>query len=628
MSTPPEKPSRVNLYNLYKRLVERAIGGKVAPPGGLTPRELTDIIFTAIDRNEFDPNEVGTMTALIERCVYEHQGTLSDIAHGSSLCHSITNSLPIPLSDTESQKTGLIARILYLLKSLREHTQLIVAFLLAGTLLALIGVAAQSGSSLFSAMRGVPNWSAAYNVESKALSVESDSTWTSAPSNPSYEAITLSPVFDPERYEEAPAPTMDLVTGVDGTYAPYTIFDPPLNSTHRLFVYTTIDSNYGFHRVTGTRRPATGPKPQPTAIYDAEFAVRFQPGEVVLIPAPSPDTVILSYRTKPRNVEVSFYRGPADDLFALSAYRGKVTLHYRVAARQDYSFEELPNTPFVSRPSSLPANVLQDAQVVISAIGQLPAPTYAQTVRRLHAYFSGFSVSPIDLSHQQKNKFLTVSLQRRGVCRHRARSFFVVSNALGIETRLVENRRHSFCEVRLPNGHWRRMEFRLGESEGPPSPQTSSWSGDMPPLVVSEVSMLGPFLLFTVLAFCLLAWMSIRRKTDLRGHLIQTASRDSSQSITHHHHREDHVNTSAGWLLTRKIILLVQSQIRSSHLSIDPDMMSSMECDCFNRIRQLNADSIDSTADFADLGHHYWDCYRIMHFFERMDHIDRATHRE
>ncbi|MCC6910285.1 MAG: hypothetical protein IT430_20315 [Phycisphaerales bacterium] len=470
-------------------------------------------------------------------------------------------------------------------------------------------------------------WSAAYATEARAAKAAAGG-WSSMPSQPVYREFDPDPTLDPATLDFGRSPDMDLETSIDGVYARRDeAFDPPLYWTHRLHVFSTVDSAYQFHPAPMVEGGPLGPAPQRGKAYRADVQVVFRSTQPVPLPAPAPGSIIVECRTSP-DVDITFAQDDGDGLYVSSNYRGKVRLRYTIIAPPDYAFAALPEVPFEPSAAPLPPNVAADAQQVVAAIGDLPAPTYAGTVRRLQSYFAGFTVGPIDRTRMQRNEFLTVALQRRGVCRHRSRAFFVVANAVGVETRLVENQRHSFCEVRLPDGSWRRIEFRLEGAEG--APGIGGGAGYVPRYF--PLSSLVPIIGLSIVAVLLLALIGSRRRADVAAHFVHASvPLDRSLDRAWRDRR-----SGVSWEVTADLVRLVRITL-IDRLDLRPQPPHGLRAACKRRripqgvqermihVMELDLRSLHARTDPAVLDDCYWDSLRIMHHLERMGDIERPT---
>ena len=89
-------------------------------------------------------------------------------------------------------------------------------------------------------------------------------------------------------------------------------------------------------------------------------------------------------------------------------------------------------------------------------------------VERLTEWFRSFT--PGEMPAPGRDPLADLVLSQKGVCRHRARGFFVLALSLGIPTHLVVNEAHAFVEVWVPQavgeqegkGGWQRIDLGGG----------------------------------------------------------------------------------------------------------------------------------------------------------------------
>src|SRR5262249_16041117 len=71
-------------------------------------------------------------------------------------------------------------------------------------------------------------------------------------------------------------------------------------------------------------------------------------------------------------------------------------------------------------------------------------------------YFRGFEAKALPPTTGDIYRDLCDS--KAGVCRHRAFSFMITCNTLGIPARYVQNEAHAFIEVWFPERRWQRID--------------------------------------------------------------------------------------------------------------------------------------------------------------------------
>ena len=359
--------------------------------------------------------------------------------------------------------------------------------------------------------------------------------------------------------------------------------------------------------------------------YTVTVALDAQRDTRVPLPTPSADARVISFS----DPTITLFRDDADMLYAQCAQRGVHEVTYTIGTPGDYSFAPFPgpDVPFVPEPQPLPANVRADAEFVLDVIGAIPGASHTATVRRLHQYCAGFAVCPLEPDDLQANDFLTLALARKGVCRHRARVFFVLARAAGIPTRLVENRVHSFCEVRQPDGTWRRIEFRLGVDEGAPN-ATRSTSPDQRSAIASRAPGGHPVLLIASIVGGLLIvlvgaatlwWL----RTMSTSHGIATID---AAAVPPTRGRRDDTAHSLGALQGVTHALLAQVRHRAGYrFGVSPEDTTALRAAVDRtpmpeRARRGFAGVFDAPAPDAlasdDIESLYWSCWHVLQWLE------------
>ncbi len=583
-----------DLRNAYRRLLERATGVDLLQPGGLTPRE-AEVSLQKAFGDDADEGRIAELTTLLERCAYADRGSDSDRERGLQICAALEQLIPTE----RAKRRSLSMRIPSSLAPI-----ILVALLIAFVVFAISRIDFSFGRVGGSVKPSVAtdvrtDWQARQTSELDV--VEQFSGDWATPSRD----VTWHQMRIPEILQDRPRNTLgsvglDIDTGTDGTYENADDpFRPPLNWTHRMYVFDFVNGRYEFVSTPANSAFGEGPSLQDREEFVVVVTVDPRPGRPVPVPTPAPDSWVTEFTTSPR-VRSTFYRDTHGQLYFTAQARGRVKLQYTVSGRRDdYDNTPLPAVSFEAEPANLPANVAADAAVVIDAIGGIPALTYENTVRRLHSYFAGFAVAPIDQSEQRANEYLTVALARKGVCRHRARAFFITANAAGVRTRLVENRCHSFCEVLLPDGNWRRLEFRLGNEEGPPGLQLAQLTG-MSPLNRAGTLTIFLFVLIPFAGFAMLCLAGLRsrdRRLYFAGSQANRQDRWLQRAI-----RDERFGRSTVSLQLRERILAEFGELES-------DTPANIE----QRLRDLRATS--QCGDAFELQRTFWNCRNIMRWF-------------
>ncbi|MCE9584126.1 MAG: transglutaminase-like domain-containing protein [Planctomycetes bacterium] len=512
------------LHVAYTRLLERAAKTGWISPGGLTPREQCPLL--AAHENIPESHRPGwiRLETLLDLCVYAGRGTVEEIREAMVLCAERSEVFAQPPPRPTGQP---VARKVWPGFLHRVPASVIVLLVAVGSIalapLVLRGIKGSglldsraSESASTASARGT--WTREVHGEREAVSRFSKE-WSTPPAKATVDRLAIDPVNRKE-YRQA-RQAMDLTTGHDG-YFPDAVdpFSPRLNWTHRLQVYTGISPAFECLAASPTRKSAFARQAKGPFVHRASVRVSLVAGKPVSVPCSTPDAMVSEYRTTGA-VSLKFTRDDGDGLCVTGDVTSEIDLSYTLTGNTDYWNAPLPDSPLVPVEVALPANVRQDAALVLDRIGGIPGATYRDTVRRLQAYCSGFVVAPIEAADRRENDFLTLALSRKGVCRHRAWVFFVLGNASGIPTRLVSNRVHAFCEVQLPDSSWRRIEFRLESLDAGPGNYPMGQGIDFnraPFSALGQVAMAAALLV----ALLLVAALGGRNDRELH-HLARTA---------------------------------------------------------------------------------------------------------
>jgi len=512
----------------YDALVRKAAALGLTRVHGRTPRDHMESLLRA---GPWLENDVRRLTRLVEEGIYAESEEAA--REGRRICRRLAAELPRlpPPPDAPRRR--------------RRWRNPFPAFVVKGGLL-LIGGLAIAALAVFAPRIGfgsVPSGGRGGHL----VTTESpdESPWTSDREKSSVRDLARqweTSTFD-ARYEKVVLPEyqrpgstssalgFNLQTGVDHHFVDLAEpFDPPLNHHHRQFVFTWIDSSFRFRRYGSPLRNATvAEAPEGARIHRVDVKIRLERGHAVPVPVPAPDSVVVSFEPVP-GADLRFVRDPGDALLVHSGRTGDFRLRYVTATPSDYLMAPLPDVPVDPgelRPLPLPTGLRREAGIVLKKIALDPLATYAAKVRRLHAYFAGFVVAPLDGKDRQGSPYLTLALARKGTCGHRAMTFVVTANAAGIPARLVANDVHAFAEVQLPGGAWRALEFRLLDNERErPLRSLTEWVG---------LGGVTGFLLFVVTTLLLATWATRGTAPDRRAtrtRAFRRAERDRREGVT------------------------------------------------------------------------------------------------
>jgi hypothetical protein len=196
-------------------------------------------------------------------------------------------------------------------------------------------------------------------------------------------------------------------------------------------------------------------------VFYADFQVELSPNVPVRVPTIGPGARLLALATEPVTGAVVL-EDPAGNWFLRGEQAGSLRVVYESAIDRDVFGGVFPQPSWDSLRESdvqLPANVQPVAERVLSHIGVTRAETPAHALRILVDYFRRFRASDeVEIGHDPAELYLNLSLERKGVCRHRAYAFMVTALALGIPTRLVHNEAHAWIEV-FGGTHFHRIDL-------------------------------------------------------------------------------------------------------------------------------------------------------------------------
>ncbi len=226
-------------------------------------------------------------------------------------------------------------------------------------------------------------------------------------------------------------------------------------------------------------------------LFYADLVVDVKPGEGVRVPSVGPGAKVLHARlgVGPTELPIMLTRDGADNWFVASdrSARARLVLEMSIPRATfggdfgDPGWSDLP------LPSKLPPNVAADANRVALAIGVSRAQTPREDVKRLVAYFRGFSSSE-ERPTGHADVFLDLAMSKKGVCRHRAYAFLITALGLGLPARMVMNEAHAWVEVN-DGTLWKRIDLggagRTLDSEAvadniphEPPPDPFAWPSD------------------------------------------------------------------------------------------------------------------------------------------------------
>ena len=262
-------------------------------------------------------------------------------------------------------------------------------------------------------------------------------------------------------------------TGTDGTLHYISVFNPDVLPFKRMSTLDAVADDYTLK----IGRPAltelvvggvTDPKTRDW--FYGNMVVDLTPGADVPLPSVAPDMRILSYDIKPK-IALKFEKDGADNFYVRteeSNASGQYRLIIYVDADQGYFAPSLPTkakytprmvatmTPPELRPI-MSEQIRSAGRTTLDKIGIDADMNLPDAFNKLVSYFRSFEAKKLPPTTGDIYRDLCDS--QAGVCRHRAFSFMITANTLGIPTRYVQNEAHAFIEVWFPERRWQRIDL-------------------------------------------------------------------------------------------------------------------------------------------------------------------------
>ncbi|MBL0214488.1 MAG: transglutaminase domain-containing protein [Myxococcales bacterium] len=262
-------------------------------------------------------------------------------------------------------------------------------------------------------------------------------------------------------------------TGTDATLHYISVFNPDVLPFKRMSALDAVGDDYTLKigRPALTEVPVGGvTDPKTRDWFYGNMMIELAPGTDVPLPSVAPDMRILSYDVKPK-IALKFEKDGADNFYVRteeSSASGQYRLIIYVDADQGYFAPSLPTTrkytpamiaaltPPEIRPM-LPDHIRSAGRTTLDKIGIDANMNLHDAFNLLVKYFRGFEAKKLPPTTGDIYRDLCDS--QAGVCRHRAFSFMITCNTLGIPARYVQNEAHAFIEVWFPERHWQRIDL-------------------------------------------------------------------------------------------------------------------------------------------------------------------------
>lgn len=262
-------------------------------------------------------------------------------------------------------------------------------------------------------------------------------------------------------------------TGTDGTLHYISVFNPDVLPFKRMSALDAVADDYTLKigRPALTELPVGGvTDPKTRDWFYGNMVIELSPNADVPLPSVAPDMRILSYDIKPK-IPLKFEKDGADNFYVRteeSSASGQYRLIIYVDADQGYFAPGLPTkakytprmvatmTPPELRPI-MSDQIRSAGRTTLDKIGIDADMNLPDAFNKLVAYFRSFEAKKLPPTTGDIYRDLCDS--QAGVCRHRAFSFMITANTLGIPTRYVQNEAHAFVEVWFPERRWQRIDL-------------------------------------------------------------------------------------------------------------------------------------------------------------------------
>jgi hypothetical protein len=259
----------------------------------------------------------------------------------------------------------------------------------------------------------------------------------------------------------------DDVTGADGTLQYTEVFNPAVVPFKRMTSFDAVRPDYTLYSGGGGALTDLEVGGAPRAGHDrfwAAMQIELRPGVDVAIPSVAADMRILSYETTPRTT-VTFSRDGADNYYVRgdeAGSRGTFKLVFLAEADPRFFVPEVPDGLRVdqldrARVRPLPGAVEAVARRALRKLGLSRRDSVKDALDKLVGYHRAFQAG--DRPPDSGDIYWDLFDSQRGVCRHRAFTFMITANALGIPARFLGNEAHAWVEVHLPNQGWARIDL-------------------------------------------------------------------------------------------------------------------------------------------------------------------------
>jgi len=258
----------------------------------------------------------------------------------------------------------------------------------------------------------------------------------------------------------------DYATGADGTLHYVEVFNPSVVPFKRMTSLDAVDSNYTLLTDSRSRTevPVGGKRRAGRELFWGSLVVNLETGSEIAIPSVSADMGILSYEVEPK-VGLVFSKDRADNYFVRTDEAGVAGKHRLVFLADAASSHFSPRVPSSAKVRDLPANLVQPlppsvrtmAEKGIRKLGLTRNMSLRVALDELVRWHRDFEAR--ESPERAVDIYWDLFVNQAGVCRHRAFTFMVTANALGIPTRYLANEAHAWVEVFVPTQGWVRIDL-------------------------------------------------------------------------------------------------------------------------------------------------------------------------
>ncbi len=240
-------------------------------------------------------------------------------------------------------------------------------------------------------------------------------------------------------------------------------FRPSVLPFKRLYAFDRLEPGLSFGVQDETLDPVEvgGTVEHTEDAFFADFAVDVVGGVPVRIPSVGPGARIRALHVDPPQ-EVQVLQDSAENWFLKGSYNARVRAVMQLSIERQVFGSMFRNVAWASlgpHAPPIPARIAEEARKVAAHIGVSRADSPARAVMTLVDYFRRFrESSELPTSNSLADLYVELSLEQKGVCRHRAYAFAVTALALGIPTRVVHNEAHAWVEV-YDSELWHRIDL-------------------------------------------------------------------------------------------------------------------------------------------------------------------------